>query len=109
MQEGVEKWGKYFRRKGWVEDPSTGLEPVKDSVVGEDELAGQEGNMQSVMMNRGAGWRVVLEVATAWAVVKALLPVRIMASVWATPWFARVAVIPIMGLARRFAGRSKIP
>jgi hypothetical protein len=113
VQEGVEKWGRYFRRKGWVEDSSSSSssssEPVKGSVVGEDELAEKQGNVQDVMMNRGAGWRVVLEVATAWAVVKALLPVRIMACVWATPWFARVGVIPIMGLVRRLAGRSKIP
>lgn len=38
------------------------------------------------------GTRVVVEVATAYAVTKALLPVRIMLSLWATPWFARVAI-----------------
>ena len=39
----------------------------------------------------GARWRVVLEVASAWAVVKVLMPVRIVGCVWATPWFARVS------------------
>jgi len=45
-------------------------------------------------------YRVVIEVALAWAVTKALLPVRIVVSVWATPWFAGV-----MGAARRILTR----
>lgn len=45
-------------------------------------------------------------VATAWAVVKALLPLRIGLSLWATPWFARVAVVPVLGLFRR---AKKVP
>ena len=36
--------------------------------------------------------KIVVEVATAYAVTKAILPLRLMLSVWATPWFARVAV-----------------
>lgn len=32
--------------------------------------------------------------ATAWAIVKALLPARLLVSVWATPWFARLVVVP---------------
>jgi hypothetical protein len=35
-------------------------------------------------------YRVVVEVALAYALTKVLLPVRIVASVWATPWFAGV-------------------
>jgi hypothetical protein len=57
---------------------------------------------------RGRGWDVVLEVATAWAVVKALLPLRIVGCVWATPWFARVGVVPVLGFVRRVVGRSKV-
>jgi hypothetical protein len=38
------------------------------------------------------GTRVVVEVATAYAITKAALPLRIALSIWATPWFARVAV-----------------
>ncbi len=46
--------------------------------------------------------------ATAWAVTKALLPARLIFSVWATPWFARVSVIPfINGFRRMFARRGK--
>jgi hypothetical protein len=36
----------------------------------------------------------VVELATAYAVVKVLLPVRIFLSVWGAPWFARIAVLP---------------
>ncbi|KAF8425505.1 hypothetical protein EV426DRAFT_701469 [Tirmania nivea] len=36
--------------------------------------------------------RLVLEVATAWAIVKALLPLRVAACLWLTPWFARRVV-----------------
>lgn len=41
-----------------------------------------------------AGSRILLEVAAAYAVTKLLLPVRIIGSVWATPyvvsWVARI-------------------
>ncbi|KAI8245727.1 hypothetical protein K4K57_007490 [Colletotrichum sp. SAR 10_99] len=40
-------------------------------------------------------YKVVVEVAIAWGITKALLPARILVSVWATPWFAGV-----MGRAR---------
>lgn len=53
------------------------------------------------------GMRIVVEVAAAYAITKALLPLRLMLSVWATPWFARVVVGRVwggvMGLGR--AGR----
>lgn len=38
------------------------------------------------------GTRVLVEVATAYALTKVFLPARILLSVWATPWFARVVV-----------------
>ncbi|CUS10581.1 unnamed protein product, partial [Tuber aestivum] len=59
---GVDMFGKYVRRKGWK------------------RFKGDEGA------------RLLFEVATAWAVVKTLLPVRIAVSLWATPWFARVVL-----------------
>jgi hypothetical protein len=111
VQDGVQKWGRYFRRKGWV-DGDDSSSPAAGAVVGasqEREGKGAGDAMKDLMASRGAGWRVVLEVATAWAVVKVLLPVRIVACVWATPWFARVAVLPVMGLARRVAGKPKMP
>jgi len=84
VREGVRKWGGYFARKGWVDAP---VGEVRDG-------DGTEGDVR-VLEGKGEGWRWVLEVATAWAVVKALLPLRIVGCVWAAPWFARVAVLPV--------------
>ena len=45
--------------------------------------------------------------SVAYAIMKALLPVRLMASVWATPWFARTVVIPVRnGVGRIFRLRK---
>ncbi|KAG0634160.1 hypothetical protein HOY80DRAFT_929129 [Tuber brumale] len=68
---GVDMFGKYVRRKGW------------------ESFKGDEGA------------RLLFEVASAWAVVKALLPARIAVSLWATPWFARV----VLGGVGRVVGR----
>ena len=48
--------------------------------------------MGDVGKEGSGGVRIVMEVAAAYAVTKVLLPVRIVGSVWATPWFARVVV-----------------
>jgi hypothetical protein len=79
MRRGVDKWAGYFRRKGWLRD--------------EDGPADAPSRAAEVEGEAGAGgtserWRWVLEVASAWAVVKILMPVRIVGCVWATPWFA---------------------
>ncbi|KAH0606323.1 uncharacterized protein H6S33_003984 [Morchella sextelata] len=73
---GTEKFGNYVRKKGW------------------ESFKGDKGG------------RLLFEVATAWAVVKALLPLRIGLSLWATPWFARVFVVPVLSVFRR---TKKVP
>lgn len=50
------------------------------------------------------GSRILVEVATAYAITKVFLPARILLSVWGTPWFARVCVGRFMGV---FKGASK--
>lgn len=121
---GVEKFGRYARRKGWLEEG--------DVVAAEGRVVrGRMGNgdrglekeekdkkkrwwqgrlgirkmwqKRDTLWGRGEdGVRLLVEVATAWAVVKALIIPRLALSVWATPWFARIAVEPIMRvLARR--------
>lgn len=45
--------------------------------------------------------------ATAYAITKALLPFRLIFSVWATPRFARVTVIPFTNVFRRMFTRGK--
>jgi hypothetical protein len=84
VKEGVEKFGRYFRRKGWFQEAAS---DDGESVDGD----GTEGGWN--VSDRGV--KIVLEVATAWAVTKALLPLRLVGSVWATPWFARVFVLPV--------------
>lgn len=83
MREGTEKFGRYLKRRGWIE---------------EDEKWWGRGEK---------GVRVVLELATAYAVTKALLPVRLVGSVWATPWFARWTVLPVGRWVERLFGRGK--
>jgi hypothetical protein len=51
---------------------------------------------------RDPKYRVVVEIGLAYALTKVLLPVRIVGSVWATPWFAGV-----LGRLRRVVGRGR--
>ena len=69
-----------MRKKGWIS---------------EEERGGR-------WFGRGeTGTRVVVELATAYAVTKALLPLRLVLSVWGTPWFATWTVLPV---TRRLTG-----
>ncbi|KAI9807194.1 MAG: hypothetical protein M1825_005912 [Sarcosagium campestre] len=89
VSQGVEKFGRYFQRKGWL---------------------GQEERSRYKWWQRGEGGvRIVVEFATAYALTKALLPLRLIFSVWATPWFARVSVVPFVKLLKRtFGNKSKV-
>lgn len=91
VREGVERFGRYFRRKGWLKGP-------EDEGVGKRDKAWSFGE---------GGVRIVVEFATAYAITKALLPLRLILSVWATPWFARISVIPLINVARRVFRRAK--
>ncbi|KAF2140403.1 uncharacterized protein K452DRAFT_215661, partial [Aplosporella prunicola CBS 121167] len=82
VAQGVEKFGRYFRRKGWIADAEEGG-AGRAWAWGEDAV------------------RILVEVGTAWAVTKALLPARLLLSLWATPWFARVCVSPMSNGVRR--------
>lgn len=94
FDEGAARFGKWLRKKGWVEESD--VNTVAEHEVTASEAPGRE----------RAGVRLVLEFATAYAITKALLPVRIAASVWATPWFARAVLKPSSQAARRLFGRS---
>jgi hypothetical protein len=91
---GVEKFGRYFRRKGWI---GVGEEAeVERSAKDGADLTQIETSRGLKWWNRGeGGMRWVVEFATAYAIVKALLPLRIVVSVWGAPWFARWTIIPI--------------
>ena len=83
VQNGVKRYERYFARKGWFGFEKEDLEKAK----GKDEKLSDAEVMDK--WNTGeAKYKVVVEVALAYAITKALLPLRIIGSVWATPWFA---------------------
>jgi hypothetical protein len=99
----IEKWSRYFKRKGWLGDDVSDNQGAETAQAnGEDGAVGTIRELEA----RGDGWRWVVEIATAYVLVKILLPPRLVLSVWASPWFARVAVIPITRVFARFGRRS---
>lgn len=74
-----------MRKKGWI---------------------GEDSRREKYWGGGEKGVRIVLELATAYAVTKVLLPVRIVGSVWLTPWFARWTVLPVKSWVGRFFGRK---
>lgn len=54
-------------------------------------------------------WLTSSRFATAYAITKALLPLRLILSVSATPWFARSAVVPFTNWFRRLFKRKPKP
>ena len=95
--QGVERFGKYFRRKGWI----------RSEDVGEAEHEVELRRRDHAWNISEGGVRVVVEFATAYAITKVFLPLRIMASVWGTPWFARTAVVPLMSQFKRMFSKGK--
>jgi hypothetical protein len=86
VQEGTERFGKWLRKRGWIE---------------EEKRSGR-------WFGRGEGGvRIVVELATAYAITKALLPLRLVISVWMTPWFARWTVLPFTAFIGRMFWRKK--
>ena len=81
------KFGRWLAKKGWISD---------------DERSGR------YFATSESGLRIAVELATAYAITKALLPLRLAVSVWATPWFARWTVLPLTNLIRRLSSGSKV-
>ncbi|CAK4033138.1 hypothetical protein SEPMUDRAFT_149732 [Lecanosticta acicola] len=86
VQDGQQKFGSWMRKRGWIGD--------------EDRKTRWWGRSET-------GVRVVVELATAYAITKALLPLRLILSVWGTPWFARWTVLPFTNRISRLFGRKK--
>jgi hypothetical protein len=127
LAPGIEKFGKYFRRKGWFGlggeegGPSLGPYPGPSAAPPTDSTGSSTGRDEEQEQARGQKWdldfnrpgtRIVVEVAAAYAITKALLPLRLMLSVWATPWFARVVVGRawggVLGLGRAGKGTAAV-
>jgi hypothetical protein len=92
----AEKYERYFRRKGWF-----GLDE-EHAIEQDAELkSALDGSTGEDVKGYSNSTRIVMEVATAYVITKALLPVRIIGSVWATPWFATHIVQRIASLRKR--------
>ncbi|CAK7268578.1 hypothetical protein SEPCBS119000_003132 [Sporothrix epigloea] len=85
VADGVRRFEKYFRRKEWFGFSRDDAEELSTT-------NGQEATAANVMdtWKSDSKYRIVVEVGLAYAITKVLLPVRIVASVWATPWLAGV-------------------
>lgn len=119
--DGVERFGRYFRRKGWIEEGEAGdarreVEYIQlerkevddgDEVLGSDGQAMKSGKFDKAWDLSEGGVRLVVEFATAWAVTKALILPRVVLCVWGTPAFARGIVGPVGKAVGRWFGRGK--
>jgi hypothetical protein len=87
-------------KKGWV-----GSEDVEAAKNVSSTASGstEDGDKSQQVLTQQKGAQLVLQFAAAYVTTKALLPLRVVASVWATPWFARVLLVPIgRGVKRIF-------
>lgn len=102
---GIDKFGKYFKRKGWI---GAGEKDVLEQRAHDgEELMRIDNTKEMKWWNReDGGMRWVVEFATAYALVKALLPLRIVVSVWGAPWVARWSVIPCSSAFKRLFAKS---
>lgn len=106
--KGVTMFGNYFRKKGWIDSKDA----EKAAALAKQERAEEvEGPKAKGILDFGKWWnrgeggtRLVIEFATAYAIVKALMPIRIVISIWGAPWFAKWTVIPVQrAFMKRFS------
>ncbi|CEJ89761.1 hypothetical protein VHEMI05586 [[Torrubiella] hemipterigena] len=87
VQSGVSRFEKYFKKKEWFGFTK------EDSTISKQETGNTTGAQTDDVLQKiatgDAKYTVLMEVALAYAITKALLPIRIIGSVWATPWFAK--------------------
>ncbi|CAO2647062.1 Nn.00g079840.m01.CDS01 [Neocucurbitaria sp. VM-36] len=128
IASGVERFGRYFKRKGWIRSDEAAeaeneVEEIrKDAqlqksmeqeglVVKSGDAAAREGKrlrkVDHAWNISEGGVRLVVEFATAYAIVKMFLVPRIVFSVWATPWFARMTVLPVLRVVKTRFGKGK--
>ncbi|KFA46432.1 hypothetical protein S40293_04271 [Stachybotrys chartarum IBT 40293] len=102
VDAGAVRFEKYFRRKGWFgfKEEDGDRSPEAKTV----QKDGQEvEDIRQHWQNGEPKYQVLMEVALAYAVTKALLPIRIIWSVWTTPWFARNVLLRFRWLFTRKA------
>ncbi len=112
VADGVRRFEKYFRRKGWFgfgqDDGASVGDAIENTESSRGSQAADEAAAEATVRQRWASadakYRIVVEVGLAYAITKVLLPVRIAASLWATPWFAGV-----LARVRSLRPRKKLP
>ncbi|KAJ3490455.1 hypothetical protein NLG97_g5779 [Lecanicillium saksenae] len=89
VEAGVSRFEKYFSRKGWF-----GFEKRASAEDGKavEEKPEQPQDALSKWQTGDPKYKILVEVSLAYAITKALIPLRIVASAWATPWFAGVLI-----------------
>ncbi len=118
VREGMERFGRYFGRKRWFgfygletvgeESGSVGVVGVSKDGQGEREYKEMVHETEKRWRVGEKGRRILVEVATAYAITKVLLPARILLSIWGAPWFARVVVGRIGGLFGIGKGEARL-
>lgn len=99
VQGGIERYERYFKRKGLF-----GFGQEDNSDTSASETTAQDAHVEDVVQRWHNGeqkYKILVEVALAYAITKALLPVRIIGSVWATPWFAKILIRAKSTLTRK--------
>lgn len=99
VRDGVRRFERYFKRKGWFGfGQDDGEEEASKNLDGKDD--DDEAVLQK-WENSSSKYRILVEIALAHTIVKILLPARILLSVWAAPWGAR-----LFARMRTMLGRS---
>ncbi|RKF64956.1 hypothetical protein OnM2_014010 [Erysiphe neolycopersici] len=107
VDDGVEKFGRYFSKKRWFGFGQTEgemMDKTKNPELGQNDVGIVE---ESDITKNALGMMInsemfLIQVATAYVITKILLPVRVAASIWFTPWFAK----KVLGSFIRFYTRS---
>ena len=99
----MQKFGRYFARKGWFgfdREVDVNSADVQEDIIARERV---DDAKKGVWRVGESGSRILVEVATAYAITKVLLPARVILSVWATPWFARNVLHKLGGLRGVFS------
>lgn len=84
VRGGVSKFERYFSRKGWFGFSKEDAVPNAPESDG-GTTAAQTNTAVQGWMDGDQKYQILVEVALAYAITKVLLPIRIVACVWATP------------------------
>jgi hypothetical protein len=95
IDDSVNKMARWLRKKELIKERNE-EEEKQGTEQGKNRWSDKSRKMVEGMVQGAEDkQRLLVEVATAYAVVKVLLPFRIVLSAWAAPWSARWVLIPV--------------